>query len=497
MSNKRISRRDFFRGASMVLLAGGSSVLASCAQPTAQVIEKTIKETVPVTVKETVVVQGTSQITEKVVEKVVTPSVAPITLKQVTLQFAQPAQEGFDDKTYGTFLKEWQKRLKGVYPTLDFEPVTVDYQKQAMAMAAGNAADVAFINVPSAWPLIYRKQLLDLQPALDADKEWAEYLTHFVPTTLNTYTYKAHLFCIPTSVETTGTIYNEDLLKAAGVKLPHEYKEAEWDWNAYIQTAKSATKGDGADKIWGAFMNPDVQGGLGDMVYSNGGGWLTDDGLGSRVTEPAFAEAAEVAIGMVTKDKVSPSTANLSDYQNNAYAALINQKLTLMISGDWAFGWVLNNLLPDKKFKLNFFTSPVSPKSKKSVGVGHSTGIYAWTGGKNINEALAFLKFAASQPGQSLWSENWTKSPVLSPRLDAQDAFWKLNLVPNPDAMKRAFEVSMPYPHTPLMNASIAIGYVNTGIGAAMNGDDTRPVKDILAEIDKKIVADLQKSAGG
>ena len=96
-----------------------------------------------------------------------------------------------------------------------------------------------------------------------------------------------------------------------------------------------------------------------------------------------------------------------------------------------------------------------------------------------------------------MWSENWTKSPVLSPRLDAQDAFWKLNLVPNPDAMKRAFEVSMPYPHTPLMNASIAIGYVNTGIGAAMNGDDTRPVKDILAEIDKKIVADLQKSAGG
>ena len=487
MNGKTVSRRGFLKTAGLTVLGGGAAAfLAACATPTPQVIKETVVVEKPV---------------EKVVEKVVTPTAMPTTLRNVKLQFAQYGGAGFEDKLYGPVLKKWQERLKQAYPMMDFEHVAVNYQKEAMAMAAGNASDVAIINVPAAWPLMYRRQIANLQPAIDADPEWKDWMTKFAPTTVETYTWKGDLYVIANSVETSGTIYNEDLLVKQGVpKLPHDYGEAGWDWNAYIELAKAATKGEGADKVWGAWVHPDVQSGLGDMVYSNGGGWLSDDGLSSRVAEDVFVEAAEVAVNMVIKDKVSPSTATLTNQQLNAYSAFINEKVCFMVSGDWAFGWVKNNQLPDKKYKLNWWTSPVSPKTKKPVGVGHSTGIYAWAGSKNLPEALAFVKHSASKEIQELWTENWTNSPILAPRRDAQDYFWKEigpKLIPNLDAMRRAFDIAMPYPHTPLMNASIAIGYVNTGLGLAMDGEDTRPVKEICAEIDKKINADLQKAAAG
>jgi ABC-type glycerol-3-phosphate transport system substrate-binding protein len=305
------------------------------------------------------------------------------------------------------------------------------------------------------------------------------------------------LYAIPNSVETTGTIYNEDLLNEAGAKLPHEYAENEWDWNALADTAKAVTHGEDQDKVWGLQMSAEWQSGLGDLAVSNGGQLLSDDGLESRVTEPEFVEAAQACVDYVLEHQVSPSEGALSTAQLNRYSAFINQKVAFMVSGDWAYGWVLNNQLPEAQFNLNFFTSPVSPNTQEVKGIGHATAFYVWANSENLREALAFAKYLASKSAQEAISENWTNSPILSPRDDAQEPFWSLDLVPNADAMKRAFGVAVPYPHTPLMSASIAIGHVNTALTLKMDGEDDRSVEDILIEVDEKINADLAKGAIG
>jgi ABC-type glycerol-3-phosphate transport system substrate-binding protein len=484
MNGKTVSRRGFLKTAGLTMLGGGAAAfLAACATPTPQVIEKVVEKPV-----------------EKVVEKVVTPTAMPTTLRNVKLQYASYGSEGFQDKLYGKLFTTMRERFRQMYPMLDFDWVQVNYQKQAMAMAAGNAADVALINVPSAWPLMFRKQITNLQPAINADPEWKGHLDKFAPVSLESYTMKGDLYAIPNSYETSGTIYNEDLLKAAGVKLPHEYSETEWDWNALVETAKGATKGEGKDRVWGLVMHPDVQSGLGDMVYSNGGGWLSDDGLSSRVAEDVFIEAAEFAGDTVLKHKVAPSQAGLADWLGNQYQLFINQKGCILISGDWAFGWIINNMLPDKRFKLNWMTAPVSPKTKKPNGVGHYTAFYAWSGSKYLPEALAFLKFNSTKECQELWTLNWENSPIIAPRMDSQDHFWNVigpKLVPNLNLMKRAFEVARPYPRTPLMNASIAIGYVNTDLLQLWDGQIQKSTREVCIDIDKKINADLQKAAAG
>lgn len=461
-----IDRRDFLKLASLV---AGGAVLAGCQQtpePAEPAAEEEMGEGAP-------------------------------ELRSATLEFAFYAAEGFEDPTYGNLLKTYQTGLKEMFPTLDINPVQVNYQKQAMAMAAGNASDVANINVPAAWPLMYRGQFERLTPYIDADADWKEYMSHFVPSTLDAYTYDGSLWSVPNSVETTGTIYNEDLLTAAGAKLPHEYDETEWDWEAYAATAAMVTSGEGQDKVWGANISAEWQSGLGDMVISKGGNLLADDGLSAAVTTPEFVEAAQRLVDFVLVDEIAASASALSNIQLNAYSAFINQRAAFMVSGDWAFGWVRNNQLPESPFKLNFFTSPVAPGASAPKGVGHCTSFYAWSRSKYLPEAVALTKYLSSKHAQEAMSANWTNSPILSPRLDCQDPFWSLDLVPNPEAMKRAFEVAIPYPKTPLMSASLAIGHVNTALTLVTDNEDSRPLAEVLAEVEEKINADLAKGAAG
>lgn len=239
MKKQEFSRRDFLKFAG---LAAGSAFLAACQQAT-----PTIAPT------EAGAAEGVI-------------SGAPA-LRNVKLQFAYYATEGFEDPLYGELLKKWQTGLKAAAPSVDFEPIVSDYQKQAMAMAAGNAAEVSNTNVPSAWPLIYRNQIANLQERIDNDSEWKENMTHYVAAPVDAYTYQGNLFAIPNSVETTGTVYNEDLIAASGAKQPHEYASEEWTWDTFADTARAVTQGEGQDRVWGASMSAEWQSGLGDMVF--------------------------------------------------------------------------------------------------------------------------------------------------------------------------------------------------------------------------------------
>jgi ABC-type transport system substrate-binding protein len=68
----------------LTLLVVVSTVLAGCATPTPEVIEKVVTQIVKETVKETVIVEGTPQVVEKEVTKVVEVEVTTVVEKVVT-----------------------------------------------------------------------------------------------------------------------------------------------------------------------------------------------------------------------------------------------------------------------------------------------------------------------------------------------------------------------------------------------------------------------------
>jgi hypothetical protein len=139
---KRISRRDFAKGAAVV----GAGVLASCASPTPQVVKETVEVPVEVEkiVKETVEVPvEVTKIVEKIVEVPAgeAAEAGPVTLelynpagaREVTQLFS-PRLESLEGKTICELSNEgWQAHrtqplvrelLQRMYPTANIIPYT-------------------------------------------------------------------------------------------------------------------------------------------------------------------------------------------------------------------------------------------------------------------------------------------------------------------------------------------------------------------------------------
>jgi ABC-type glycerol-3-phosphate transport system substrate-binding protein len=285
------------------------------------------------------------------------------------------------------------------------------------------------------------------------------------------------------------------MIKAAGLTPPSELGDA-WTWDKFAEYAVKLTKGEGNEKVFGAYISPDPQSGLGDLAYPLGGKWVNDDGISTGVDAKEFIQATDFMVDLVVNKKVSPTPAAVTGTAAaTAYALFVNQRVAMMISGDWAFGWIVTRQLADKKFKLNWMVSPKAPNGKYAA-VGHTVAQGAYAKTKQRDAVVAFMREYSTRESQSAITDGWENYPALAPRSDAQDYFWQKKLIPNEKGIKDSFAASQPYPRTPVADATIAVVTpVNNALSAILDGKETRTPEVVLKEVAQKINGDLVKAA--
>lgn len=488
MDGTNFTRRHFLQS---TVLAVGVSLLAACSQqPTAATTSGT----------KTATTAGTAPANQVTQKQTATPATAasngPIqgTIAWWAWGNADTGFKGWNEQI-GIYNKKYPNVKVNLQPEAGFDKI-------AVTIAAGTAADMFFINVPSGWGFIGHGGILDLQPYIRADKTWTDDLSKFAKMTIDSYTYKEDLYGIPESLETSGTIYNEDMLTAKGLKTPKELGD-KWDWTTFMEYAKELTSPgpESPDKVWGAYVSPDPQSGLGDFAYELVSGtnhtWLNDDLTTTGIGSSEFTQASEFLKSFFT-NKVAPTPSFLtgnSAAASSAYALFDNEKVAMMVSGDWAFGWILTRQLPDKKFKMDWMTSPRAANGQ-TTAVGHSVANAAYAKTKNRDAVIAFLRMYSGKDMQEVITNHWDNYPDLSPRSDAQSYFWDKKLVPNAEALKKSYDIGKPYPHTPVGDTTaLVISPVNNVLNAVEDGKDRRAVADVLKSLATKINGDLAKAA--
>lgn len=500
MDGTRYTRRSFLGGA--VGLAVVMPLLAACSQqPSAPAAVSTQASGAPPATTPTQATQAVPQATTQPAQKPTAVPATPASQAAIQGNLSWWAWGNAD-----TGFKGWNEQIaifNKKYPSVkvDLQP-EASFDKVAVTIAAGTAADMFYINVPSGWAFIGHGGILDLQPYIRADKGWADDLTQFAKMTIDSYTYKEDLYGIPQSLETSGTIYNEDMLTAKGLKTPRELGD-KWDWTTFMEYAKELTSSgpDSPDKVWGAYVSPDPQSGLGDFAYELVSGtnntWVNDDGTTTGIGSAEFVQAAQF-LKSFFDNKVAPTPSFLagnSAAASSAYALFDNEKIAMMVSGDWAFGWILTRQLPDKKFKMDWMTSPRAANGQ-TTAVGHTVANAAFAKTKNRDAALAFLRMYSGKDMQEVITNHWDNYPDLSPRMDAQSYFWDKKLIPNAEALKQSYGMGKPYPHTPAGDATqLVISPVNNALNAVEDGKDRRAVADVLKSLATKVNGDLGKAA--
>jgi multiple sugar transport system substrate-binding protein len=250
---------------------------------------------------------------------------------------------------------------------------------------------------------------LDASPVLDRND--------FYSVTLDAFTYKGQLQCIPQNLSSPVIYYNEALFVEAGVDFP----EPGWTLDDFLTTAKALTRdrdGDGKLDQWG-FGSEIETIRLAPFIWSNGGEILNtaqdpyELQLGSNETRDAIRWFVDLQMQQqVAPDLVSETAQSSEDrFLNGTIAMLMNSRVGVpTLRTITAFSWDVAPL----------------PLGDRPASVLHSDGFCmsakAARDEEHAARAWQFIEFAVSEEGQTILAGTGRTVPSMV-RVAESDAF--------------------------------------------------------------------------
>ena len=359
-------------------------LLAACAAPTPEVIEKevVVEKEVPVTVEVK---------KEVVVEKVVTATPVPP-------KVAGTIRVGSWES--GGALDPWDKAIKkfeAEYPavTVQLEAVPDAYgDKLLTQFAAGDAPDIFMVGDGDVAKFVLKGAIELLDPYVTGDSPLD--LDVFFPGVLGIGQLEGKTYLMTKDYSPLVLYYNKTLFDEVGVAYPEEG----WTWDDFVATAQALTldkDGDGQTDQWGIQL-PDHWGdplwwrGMSPLVFQNGGDILDAEGKTTTgyMNSPETVEAVEFYVSLFNEYKVAPTKA---DIEALAGVDLFQTSIVAML---WTGRWPLKDFIANPE--LNFATIGL-PKGKVHANSICWAGFAMYSEGKNKDTAWEFLKHIAAGDG--------------------------------------------------------------------------------------------------
>ncbi|AZN43120.1 ABC transporter substrate-binding protein [Paenibacillus albus] len=388
------------------------------------------------------------------------------------------------------------------YPNIkvDAQFVATDYTTKITTMVAGNTApDIGYLPADIALAWAEEGKLANVMDFLKDDPELKR--EAFLPNIWYDWAPGKSLGT-STAAEAFTLFYNKNLTDTAGITVPTTADTA-WTWDQFVENARKLTidkKGHNAldaafdpnnikqygvqfGTWWGSYMN---------MVYSNGGAYLNDDGTEFKLNSPESAEAIQKIADLINVYHVMPSPVQASSLPGMATAMQTNQ-VAMFIDGQWS-------LLDVDAAKVPFGIG-VLPKMKKSVTlmVGDPTVIFNST--KHPKEAWLLYKWLANPETSlelhkgGLWMpllKDWYEKPELI-------AKWAENNSAHPEGYKdavvnQAMKNGIPGLAYTVRNFPTIDSIVTPALDKVWMGESK--AQDVLNEIAPKVQAELKGIAG-
>lgn len=231
MKKRTLNRRDFLR---LSAAAATGAVMAACAPAAPEVVE--VEKEVPVekVVKETVEI-------EKVVEKPAKPK-EPVRLRFSVWGDVQ------DKDVYTEVVYEFTQQQTDIIPKIE-QYLGGYYEKIITNFAAGNAADIIYMQGWVWQPYVENEQLLSLDEYINEDGKgswWPDFESFKESTRWHDHTYMT-----PTDTGGWVTFYNKDLFDKQGVPYPND----DWTWDDFRFAMENLTHSEGNDKFYSFAMH--------------------------------------------------------------------------------------------------------------------------------------------------------------------------------------------------------------------------------------------------
>jgi len=319
-----------------------------------------------------------------------------------------------------------------------------DFKKQlSIGAAAAVLPDIAIIDNPDHASYSAMGIFADITDKL---ADWPD-LKQYFEGPLNSCKLNGRLYGIPFGSNTLALYYNEDMLKAAGVKPPRT-------WDELKSVSRRLTKGNVHGFAISSLQNE--EGTFGFLCFLWGSGntsFQIDNANGIR----ALTLLRDlVASGAMPKEALNWT-------QGDVMNQFISGNLAMMVNGPWQIP-TMRQQAPNLKWNVALL--PVGKKPASDLG-GEN---FAVVKGPNVDEALTFLKFVAAPAEMKTYINAFG---YIASRKDV--AAVQFTSDPLNDPINKVFVQQMavaqprgPHPRWPEISDAISLAFNEAMTGVAM-----------------------------
>jgi multiple sugar transport system substrate-binding protein len=301
---------------------------------------------------------------------------------------------------------------------LEFVPRDMYDQKLNALITAGSPPDVSYVSEGVSVPWGMKGTLTDLTPFIDLDPELKGNL-------VASYSNAGKTYGVMTTAEIMLMFYNKKLFADAGIEVPSADAAKPWTWDQFLDAARKLTTDSSGKhpveagfeknkiKTFGAIL-PAWWAPLETLMRSNGGGYVSEDGLTPMISHPETTEVLQKIADLTFKEFVSPNPGQ-SKTLPSAPSMVQNGQLAMYIGGQWE----LNAFKAINYTDVGFAAMPIFKKPINIV-FASSTSIFekskhkeaAWKLVKYLMDPVSNLTMHA----EGYWmpiNKNWYSDPEL------------------------------------------------------------------------------------
>ncbi|MBP2381394.1 ABC transporter substrate-binding protein [Brachybacterium sacelli] len=288
---------------------------------------------------------------------------------------------------------DWKSVLEGFtakYPNITVETTKSpfkDFFTRLQTQASGdNLPDAFMMNGPSFQLYASHDKLISLESVVDAGElDFSNY-----PEAMEElYTYEDVPYGVPTSYDSIGLWYNEELFEKAGVEVP----TVEWTWENLHEAAKSiseALEGEGVYGFAGGAYNQEL---FYNLIFQAGGAVLNEDATQAEYSSPGSRQALQFLRDMV-EDGSSPSIRTTADTSPDELFK--SGKAAMVYGGSFRVAGYVDSAVGDV-----IQVVPL-PKGEQRGVVLHGGAVVAHADSDNREAAAAFAVYTGSQEAQEI-----------------------------------------------------------------------------------------------
>ncbi|MGO2046569.1 ABC transporter substrate-binding protein [Brachybacterium alimentarium] len=272
-----------------------------------------------------------------------------------------------------------------------------DFFTRLQTQASGdNLPDAFMMNGPNFQLYASHEKLVSFESAVDdGELDFSNY-----PEAMEElYTYEDVPYGIPTSYDSIGLWFNQELFEKAGVDLPTD----EWTWDDLHAAAKEISEqleGEGVYGFAGGAYNQEL---FYNLIFQAGGEVLDEEATEAGYSSPESRSALQFLRDMV-EDGSSPTIQTTADTSPDELFK--SGKAAMVYGGSFRVAGYADSAVADVIQVVRL------PEGEQRGVVLHGGAVVAHADGENRDAAAAFAVYTGTQEGQQIIGESGASIPA-------------------------------------------------------------------------------------